>query len=120
MSNDIPCIDDRRGIIFTINRDSDPVYQVESKAWAHAANRWNPNDIPQEIRDKAAYLRDTGKPGAFVPFVQREGGVYLICEKNIKNLPEPADDDASVELPLPLGSARVLDPYDIVICRRSA
>ena len=118
MSNEIPYINDRRGILFTINSDSNPVYQVESKSWAHEVNRWTQDDIPQEIRDKVADLKETGKPGAFVRFLQGEVGVYVIYEKNIKNLPEAADEDLLIEPRAQPGSERELAPYDIVICTK--
>lgn len=118
MSNNPMYLDDRRGLLFTINGETNPVYQVESKSWVHAANRWNRDDIPREIRDKIAYLRETGKPGAFVRLNQEGEGAYLICEENIKNLPEAADD-ALVELSLPAGSASGLAPYDIILCTKA-
>jgi hypothetical protein len=120
MSNEIPCVDDRRGLVFTINRESNPVYQMNSSAWARAENRWAESDIPPEIREKVASLRQTGKPGAFVRFLQGEVGVYVICEKNIKNLPEAADDDLVVEGPRStLDSARGLTSYDLVVCAKN-
>jgi len=115
MSCQNPLVNDRRGFLFTINRDADPVYQVESSAWTQEANRWSEEDIPQEIRDKVAQLEQTGKPGAFVRFLQGEVGVYVICEKNIKNLPEAADEEISIEPFHQQESPRMLSPYDIVI-----
>ncbi|WP_437765333.1 hypothetical protein WMF27_30515 [Sorangium sp. So ce281] len=120
MSNDIQCINDRRGLVFTIDREPNPVYQLESSAWANAENRWAERDIPPEIRDKVASLNETGKPGAFVQFLQGDVGVYVICEKNIKNLPETACDDLVVqEECAKLSSARRLAAYDLVICAKN-
>jgi hypothetical protein len=110
----IPCIDDKRGLIFTIDRDRSTVYQVESGAWARAANRWAAEDLPEQIRRKVAELGENGKPGAFVQFLQGEVGVYVICEKNIRTLPDAADDDL-VDLDPPPAGARTLSAYDIVI-----
>lgn len=112
-------IDDRRGLIFTINSESDPVYQVESSAWAQAGNRWTEEEMPPEIRAKIASLRETGQPGAFVQLVQGEVGVYVILETNIKRLPEAAADEQTVVDPSsqPEG-ARALAPYDIIICAK--
>lgn len=118
MSNKLQYLDDRRGFLFTINRDSNPVYQVESASWAHAENRWSAIDLPPEILAKVAELKASGKPGAFVQFLQGEDGVYVICEKNIKNLPEAADDDLVYALRGQMASARALSPYDIVICAK--
>ena len=118
MSNQTPYFDDRRGFLFTINRDSNPVYQVESASWAQAENRWSANDLPPEILAKVADLKESGKPGAFVQFLQGEVGVYVICEKNIKNLPEAADDDIVNAPRGQAGSARELAPYDIIICAK--
>ncbi|WP_437792883.1 hypothetical protein [Sorangium sp. So ce693] len=119
MSNEIPCSNDRRGIVFTIDRESNPVYQLESSAWASAENLWAERDVPPEIRDKVASLHETGKPGAFVHFLQGDVGVYVICEKNIKNLPETAGDDLVVqEAYAALSSARRLAAYDLVICAK--
>lgn len=115
MSNQIPFIDDRRGFIFTINRDSSPVYQMESHAWAHESNRWREEDIPPAIRDKVAHLEQTGKPGAFVSFLQGDTGIYVICEKNISNLPQPADAASTADPFVQPNSGRQLSPYDIVI-----
>ncbi|MGK4000827.1 hypothetical protein [Sorangium sp. So ce1024] len=120
MSNQIPSIDDRRGIVFTINREPNPVYQLESSAWASAENRWAERDIPPEIRDKVASLKETGKPGAFVQFLQGDVGVYVICERNIKNLPEMACDDLVVQgTRAKLGGGRGLADYDLVICAKN-
>lgn len=119
MSTQVQTIDDRRGILFTISRDSNPLYQVESSAWAREDNRWPEEDIPQEIRDKMAELEQNGKPGAFVRFLQGEVGVYVICERNIKSLPAPADDDIVLD---PFGqpsSERRLSAYDVVIRAKS-
>jgi hypothetical protein len=91
------------------------VYQVESSAWTQEANRWSEEDVPQEIRDKVDQLERTGKPGAFVRFLQGEVGVYLICEKNIKTLPELADDEINADPFEHQGSGRKLSPYDIVV-----
>lgn len=119
MSNEIPCLNDRRGLVFTIAREPNPVYQVESSAWASAENRWAEHDIPPEIRDKVASLKETGKPGAFVHYLQGDVGVYVICESNIKNLPEAACDDLVVEGTRPkLGGAQELADYDLVICAK--
>lgn len=115
MSNDIPYVNDRRGILFTINSEPDPVYQVDSQTWAHSLNRWSQDDIPLEIQEKAADLLQTGKPGAFLRFHEGEDGVYLICEKNIKNLPEAADEDIVLGPRLQPGRERELAPYDIVL-----
>jgi hypothetical protein len=118
MSSKPPYFDDRRGLLFTINRDSNPVYQVESASWAHAENRWSANELPPEILAKVAYLKESGKPGAFVQFLQGEDGVYVICEKNIKNLPDAAADEL-VNVPRAQAvSARALAPYDIIICAK--
>jgi hypothetical protein len=114
----IPCIDDQRGLIFTISRETNPVYQVTSGAWAKPENLWQQGEIPQEIRDKVADLIDGGKPGAFVRFLQGEDGVYVICEKNIKTLPETASDDLAIETPRPSETGRALSSYDIVICAK--
>jgi hypothetical protein len=115
MSNTILCIDDKRGLIFTINGESNPVYQVESKFWAQPGNRWNENDIPQKIRDKIATLEATGKPGVFVRFLPGDDGVYVICEKNIKTLPEPADEDIVLDPSQYSVDGRTLSTYDVVI-----
>lgn len=120
MSNEIQCTNDRRGILFTIDRESNPVYQLESSAWASAENRCNESDIPPEIRDKAASLQETGKPGAFAHFLQGDIGVYVIYEKNIKNIPEAADDDLVVPGTRPkLDNSRGLAAYDLVICAKN-
>jgi hypothetical protein len=119
MSNEIPFTNDRRGILFTINRETEPLYQLESGAWASPENRWPEGDIPPEIREKVAALRQSGKPGTFVQFLQGEVGVYVICEGNIKYLPEAADDDLVVDGPWSTGTrARGLAPYDLVICAK--
>lgn len=119
MSNEIPYLNDRRGILFTINREPNPVYQLESSAWASAENRWDEHDIPLEIRDKVASLKETGKPGAFVHFLQGDVGVYVICERNIKNIPEMAGDDLVVEgTRAKPGSSQELADYDLVICAK--
>lgn len=119
MTKLISYIDDRRGFLLTINLEPDPVYQVESSVWAHVANRWAHEDIPPEIHDKVAHLKVTGKPGAFVRFLHSDVGVYVLYEKNIKNLPEPADDDDIVVDPgWRPESERKLSPYDIVICAK--
>jgi hypothetical protein len=118
MSSQLPYFNDRRGFLFTINRDSNPVFQVESASWAQAENRWSANDLPPEILAKVAHLKESGKPGAFVQFLQGEVGVYVICEKNIKNLPEAADDDLVDASRGLAGSARELEPYDIIICAK--
>lgn len=118
MSSQPPYFDDRRGLLFTINRDSAPVYQVESASWAHAENRRSASDLPPEILAKVASLKESGKPGAFVQFLQGEVGVYVICEKNIKNLPEAADDDLVYAPSGQAGSSREISPYDIIICAK--
>lgn len=110
-----PYLNDRRGLLFTINRESSPVYQVESTSWARPENRWSSHDLPPEIFAKIAHLKESGKPGAFVQFFQGEVGVYLVCEKNIKNLPEAADDDLVYAPREQAENARELSPYDIVI-----
>ncbi|MDI1430202.1 hypothetical protein [Polyangium sorediatum] len=115
MTCQITHIDDRRGFVFTINREADPVYQVESSAWTQDAYRWSEKEIPKAIRDKVVELEQTGKPGAFVRFLQGDVGVYVICEKNIKILPELADMEISVDPFRENGSGRKLSPYDIVI-----
>lgn len=115
MSTQIPYINDRRGFLFTINRDVDPVYQVESSAWAQQVHRWSETDVPQPIRDKVSQLEQNGKPGAFVRFLQGEVGVYVVCEKNIKTIPEPGDEEVSVDAFEQNGNGRQLSPYDIVI-----
>lgn len=115
MTQQMTCNDDRRGLLFTINQESSPVYQLESQAWARPENRWNVEDIPQSIRDKVAKLEQTGKPGAFVRFMQGETGVYVLCEKNIGTLPERADDEIQADLPNEGGEGPTLSPYDIVI-----
>ncbi|MDI1480397.1 hypothetical protein [Polyangium sp. y55x31] len=115
MSDLMICIDDKRGLLFTINGESNPVYQVESKSWAQPDNRWSEKDIPQAIRDKIARLEASGKPGAFVRFLQGEDGVYVICEKNIKNLPESADEDVVLDPLQFCGDGRTLSTYDLII-----
>ena len=112
-------IDDRRGLIFTINGEPHPVYQVESSAWAHTENMWAVQDMPQAIRDQIQYLRQSGSPGAFVQLVQGEVGVYVIMEPNIGRLPAPASDDGFVADPSETSGTRTLAPYDIVICAKS-
>lgn len=114
----IPCVDDKRGLIFTLNREPNPVYQVESGVWGKPDNRWEAAEIPQEIRDKVADLWESGKPGAFVQFLQGEEGIYVICEKNIKTLPDTAAADLGLSPPAPSGSGRALSAYDIVICSK--
>lgn len=118
MSNQPPYFNDRRGFLITINRHSNPVFQVESASWAQAENRWSANDLPAEILAKVADLKESGKPGAFVQFLQGEVGVYVICEKNITNLPEAADDDIVNAPRGQAGSARELSPHDIIICAK--
>jgi hypothetical protein len=115
MTDQVSCVNDRRGFLFTINLESNPVYQVESHAWARPENRWNEEDIPKAIRDKMAQLEQSGKPGAFVRFMQGETGVYLVCEKNINNLPACADDEISFEPPQEGINGPTLAPYDIVV-----
>jgi len=115
----IPCIDDKRGLLFTIGGEPDPLYQVESSAWCQPENRWERSEIPAEIRAKVAELVDSGKPGAFVRFVSGEVGVYVICEKNIKTLPEVAGDELLFTPPTPGGAERALSSYDIIICAKA-
>jgi len=118
MSNESLIIDDKRGLIFTIDRQREPVYQVESRHWATSAHRWDHNEIPPEIHAKVAELKESGKPGAFARFLQGEVGVYVIYEKNIKPLPELAADELAFEPSQAPGSERTLSPYDIVICSK--
>jgi hypothetical protein len=118
MSNESPNVDDRRGFIFTIDRQREPVYQVDSKHWAQKAHRWSPEEMPAEIRDKAAELQESAKPGAFARFHQGAVGVYILCEKNIKPIPELAGDDFTFESPGRPGSEKKLSPHDIVICAK--
>jgi hypothetical protein len=115
MSDSNLYIDDRRGLLFTINGEATPVYQVESKSWAQPANRWSENDIPEVLRDKIVALEASGKPGAFVRFLQGEDGIYVICEKNIKSLPESADEDIVIDPFQSSGNGRTLSTYDVVI-----
>lgn len=116
MSNDI--VDDRRGLIFTIDRQREPVYQVESQHWARADHRWPSAEIPPEIHAKVEELKASGKPGAFARFLQGEDGVYVIYEKNIKPMPEVADQEIAFVPPPQASSGRQLAPYDIVICAK--
>ncbi|APR85045.1 Hypothetical protein A7982_10394 [Minicystis rosea] len=109
----IPWVNDQRGLIFTINGDTNTVYQVKSGEWAKAANRWSSTDIPSDIRSKVEELMASGAPGAFVRFLEGEDGVYVICEKNIKTVPQLAGTDLSF-VP-PSGSGPSLSTYDIVI-----
>ncbi len=118
MSNAILNVDDPRSLIFTIDRQREPLYQVESKHWARADHRWNHDDIPPEIHAKVAELEENGKPGAFAQFLQGQDGVYVICEKNIKQMPEVADDDLVFAPPAQASDGRQLSPYDIVICAK--
>lgn len=118
MSNESNIIDDRRGLIFTINREPEPVFQVESKHWADPEHRWPSQEIPPEIHAKVAEFKQSGKPGAFARSVQGDVGVYVICEENLKPLPEPADDDVVFEPGPQSASARQLNAYDIVICAK--
>ncbi|CAN97294.1 hypothetical protein sce7125 [Sorangium cellulosum So ce56] len=111
-------IDDKRGFIFTIDRQREPVYQLESKHWAHADHRWSESEIPPEIRAKTDELRQNGRPGTFVRSLAGESGVYLIYEKNIKPLPELADEEAVFAPVKQQGSNRELSPYDIVLCAK--
>jgi hypothetical protein len=115
MSNETLNVDDPRSLIFTIDRQRDPLYQVESHHWARAEHRWNHSDIPPEIHAKVAELAQNGKPGAFVRFGNGEDGVYVIYESNIKPLPEAADQDVVLTPPAPASSGRKLCTYDIVI-----
>lgn len=109
-------VNDRRSLIFTIDRQPEPVYQVESTDWARAEHRWSQDEIPPELRAKLSELEESGKPGAFVRFLQGQEGVYVICEKNIKPIPELAGDEIVFDpLTQPPGERR-LSPYDIVIC----
>lgn len=108
----IPVIDDPRGFVFTINQEKAPVYQVDSTQWARSEHRRPAAEIPPEIRAKVAELRDSGEPGAFARFGETELGVYVLCEPNIKNLPEPAAEDAVIGHS-PEGPP--LSPHDIVI-----
>jgi len=117
MSNQTLIVDDRRGLIFTIDRERENVYQVESKHWATAAHRWSHQEIPPEIHAKIAELKQNGRPGAFAQLAGGDG-VYVICEENIKPLPELAGDDFVIGPPAESSSGRQLSPYDIVICTK--
>lgn len=116
MSRESLNINDRRSFIFTIDRRSEPVYQVESQDWARAEHRWSHDEIPPELRAKIAELAESGKPGAFVRFPGGEEGVYVICEKNIKPIPELAGDDLILDPSSQPPGERRLSPYDLVIC----
>ncbi|EYF00040.1 hypothetical protein [Chondromyces apiculatus] len=108
-------VKDLRSFIFSIDNSSEPVYQVESKHWARGADRWAPEEIPSEIRAKVAELERNGKPGAFVRFPEEDDGVYVLCEKNIKMLPEAADADGVITSLPETNQGRHLSHYDIVI-----
>ncbi|WP_437673166.1 hypothetical protein [Sorangium sp. So ce131] len=82
------------------------------------SHRWGEHEIPPEIRAKAAELKQNGKPGTFVRSLEGETGVYLIYEKNIKPLPELADEEAAFAPGKQPGSNRELSPYDIVLCAK--
>lgn len=112
-------LDDRRGLLFTINGEPAPLYQVESTAWAQPANRWTEEELPPEVRARIASLRQTGQPGAFVQLVQGEVGVYVILEENIKRLPEAAaEEETAIDPSWQSESGRALSPYDIILCTR--
>jgi len=112
-------IDDRRGLIFTINGELDPVYQVESSTWAQPSNRCSIAELPAEIQARIASLKETSQPGAFVKLVQGEVGVYVLVETNIKRMPEAAAEEETILDPSaqPSGT-RALAPYDIVVCSK--
>ncbi|MEZ4298674.1 MAG: hypothetical protein R3B70_27235 [Polyangiaceae bacterium] len=116
MSNEL---DDRRGLLFTINGDQEPVYQVMSSAWAQSPNKCSIQDLPLEVQAQITALKANGKPGAFVELVQGDVGVYVIVESNITRLPEAASEDVTLVDPnaQPPGT-RVLAPYDIIICTK--
>jgi hypothetical protein len=119
MDNESRVVDDPRGLIFTIDRQREPVYQVDSKHWAHEDHRFHPDEIPPEIHEKVAELRESGRPGAFARFGDNDAGVYVIYEKNIKHFPELAADDFTLD-PQSAGAAETgLHPHDIVICAKS-
>lgn len=111
----MPILDDRRALLFSIDGEAAPVYQVQSGSWAKEEYRFQEANLPQEIRDKMSALEQSGEPGAFARILQGEVGVYLICESNIKNLPEPAAPEISFDPFAQQGNAQVLSPYDIII-----
>ena len=115
MSRESLNVNDRRSLIFTIDRRPDPVYQVESQDWARAEHRWSHDEIPPELRAKIVELEQSGKPGAFVRFAGGDEGVYVLCEKNIKPIPELAGDDLVLDPSAQPPGARRLSPYDVVI-----
>lgn len=119
MSNEFSGFNDQRGLLFTIDREPDPVYQVESRRWARPENRWPEGEIPAEIRAKVAELKQSGLPGAFARLLPGDEGVYVLYEKNVKQLPELAAADISVDPARQPAGARQLAPYDIVICARA-
>ncbi|AKT39992.1 hypothetical protein [Chondromyces crocatus] len=108
-------VDDPRSFIFTIDGSPEPLYQVESRQWARPEYRWAASEIPAEIRTKVAELESNGKPGAFVRFEDDQDGVYVICEQNIKMVPEVADEDVLIAGSLNASSGRSLSHYDIVV-----
>lgn len=118
MSTEFNGFDDRRGLLFTIDREKDPVYQVESRRWARPENRWQEAEIPAEIRARVTELKQSGQPGAFARLLPGDDGVYVLCETNIKQIPELAAEDIAVAPAQQPAGARQLAPYDIVICAK--
>ncbi|HSO00064.1 MAG TPA: hypothetical protein VLS89_17345 [Candidatus Nanopelagicales bacterium] len=118
MSDQSQGVNDPRGLIFTIDRRPEPVYQVESQSWACAEHLWRHDEIPPEILAKISELEENGQPGAFVRFLHGEDGIYVLCEKNIKALPEPAAEDATIDPTSAPGGGRTLSAYDIVVCAK--
>jgi hypothetical protein len=118
MSDESQIIDDPRGLIFTIERRREPVYQVESKHWASEEHRWHKDDIPSEIHAKVEELKASGKPGAFARFTRGDAGVYVIYEGNIKRFPEAADGEIVFDPARREGSEKELSAGDLVICAR--